>query len=149
MKQDSNAILTLCSHLCVGEGVHPLEPQEYSNLAQRLQQAGKTPKDLFAFISEDFSSILGCDLDQTERLKRLLDRDASLSFELGEYQNMGIEVITRADAQYPRLLKKKLSHGCPSFPNYTSTATGFCASWLWAAPANTLRRVADFAPTEL
>ena len=113
MIQDSNAILTLCSHLCVDEGVRPLEPQEYGDLAQRLQQAGKTPKDLFAFTSADFSAILDCDPDQTERLKRLLDRDASLSFELGEYRNMGIEVITRADAQYPRLLKKKLSHGCP------------------------------------
>ena len=113
MTQDSNAILTLCSHICVGEGIRPLEPQEYSNLAQLLQQAGKTPKDMFAFTAADFASVLGLDLEQTERLKRLLDRDASLSFELGQYQNMGIEAITRADAQYPKLLKKKLSQGCP------------------------------------
>ena len=113
MTQDSNAILTLCSHICVGEGVHPLEPQEYSNLAQRLARAGKTPKDLFDFSSEDFAAVLGCDFEQTVRLMRLLDRNASLSFELGAYQNMGIQVITRADAQYPKMLKKKLHHGCP------------------------------------
>ena len=28
MNLDSNAILTLCSHVCVGEGVRPLEPKE-------------------------------------------------------------------------------------------------------------------------
>ena len=33
MNQDANAILALCSHLCVPEGVEPLEPREYSQLA--------------------------------------------------------------------------------------------------------------------
>jgi len=113
MNQDSNAILTLCSHVCVGEGVRPLEPKEYGNLAQMLNRAGKTPKDLFDFSADDFAVILGCDTEQTARLMRLLDRNASLSFELGQYQNMGIEVITRADAAYPKKLKKALSHGCP------------------------------------
>ena len=119
MTQDSNAILTLCSHICVGEGVCPLEPQEYGNLAQILSHAGKTPKDLFGFSSDDFAAVLGCDPEQTVRLMRLLDRNASLSFDLGQYQNMGIEVVTRADAQYPRLLKKKLSHGCPPIFYYS------------------------------
>ncbi len=113
MNQDSNAILTLCSHICVGEGVRPLEPKEYGDLAQRLNQAGKTPKDLFDFSSDDFAAVLGCDTEQTVRFLRLLDRNASLSFELGQYRNMGIEVLTRADAGYPKKLKKTLSHGCP------------------------------------
>lgn len=113
MNQDSNAILTLCSHICVGEGVRPLEPKEYSNMAQILSQAGKSPKDLFDFSTDDFSAILGCGKEQTARLMRLLDRNASLSFELSQYQNVGIETITRADTKYPKILKKKLSHGCP------------------------------------
>lgn len=113
MLQDSNAIFTLCSHLCVGDGVRPLEPKEYSDLVQLLQQAGKTPKELFEFSQEDFRTVLGFDTGQTQRLIRLLDRNASLSFELGQYQNMGIQVITRADAGYPRGLKKKLGNQCP------------------------------------
>lgn len=113
MNQDASAILTLCSHICVGDGVRPLEPKEYSELAQKLHQAKKFPKDLFTFSEDDFKAILGFDAEQTERITRLLDRNASLSFELGQYQNMGIEAITRADAQYPNNLKRKLSNNCP------------------------------------
>ena len=113
MTQDSNAILTLCSHLCVGEGVRPLEPKEYSDLVNLLTQANKSPKDLFDFSVQDFSSILHFDHEQTARFARLLDRNASLSFELAQYQNMGIEVVTRGDGDYPKALKKKLGNGCP------------------------------------
>lgn len=113
MTQDSNAILTLCSHLCVGEGVQPLEPKEYSDLVNRLTHAKKTPKDLFDFSTEDFSAVLHFDQEKTDRFLRLLDRNASLSFELTQYQNMGIEVVTRGDAKYPKALKKKLANGCP------------------------------------
>ena len=113
MLQDSNAIVTLCSHICVGDGVQPLEPKEYSDLTQVLHHAGKTPKDLFDFSVEDFRSVLGFDSEQTQRFMRLLDRNASLNFELSQYRNMGIETITRADVCYPRALKKKLANQCP------------------------------------
>lgn len=113
MNQDSNAILTLCSHICVGEGVQPLEPKEYSELAQKLILAEKTPKDLFDFSTDDFKSILDFNTEQIARVVRLLDRNASLSFELSQYQNMGIETVTRADLNYPKKLKKILSKTCP------------------------------------
>lgn len=113
MNQDSNAILTLCSHICVGEGVQPLEPKEYSELAQKLILAEKTPKDLFDFSTDDFKSILDFNTEQIARVVRLLDRNASLSFELSQYQNMGIETVTRADINYPKKLKKILSKTCP------------------------------------
>lgn len=113
MNQDSNAILTLCAHLCVGEGVQPLEPKEYSEFARLLAQCGKTPADLFSFTPADFSAILQFDEAQTTRFMRLLDRNASLRFALAQYQNMGIEAITRADALYPKMLKKKLNNNCP------------------------------------
>lgn len=113
MNRDSNAILTLCSHICVGEGVRPLEPKEYSELAQKLLLAEKTPKDLFNFSTDDFKSILGFNEEQIARVVRLLDRNASLSFELSNYQNMGIEAVTRSDLGYPKNLKKKLSNTCP------------------------------------
>lgn len=119
MNQDSNAILTLCSHICVGEGVRPLEPKEYSELAQKLLLAEKTPKDLFNFSTDDFKSILGFNEEQIARVVRLLDRNASLSFELSNYQNMGIEAVTRSDLGYPKNLKKKLSNTCPPIFYYT------------------------------
>lgn len=113
MNLDSNAILTLCSHVCVGEGVHPLEPKEYSELAKKLGSIGKSPKDLFDFTVQDFEQLLDMPSDDTDRVKRLLDRNASLSFDLGQYSNMGIETVTRADAEYPQKLKKKLGNACP------------------------------------
>lgn len=113
MNRDSNAILTLCSHICVGEGVTPLEPKEYSELAQRLSGCGKTPGDLFTLAEEDYLSQLGLERVQAERLMRLLDRNASLIFALEEYENMGILAVTRADTVYPKKLKKKLANTCP------------------------------------
>lgn len=113
MNLDSNAILTLCSHVCVGEGVQPLEPKEYGELAQKLNKEGKSPKDLFNFSADDYKSLLGFNENQTARLMRLLDRNASLSFQLSQYENMGIKTVTRADSQYPRQLKKKLLNLCP------------------------------------
>ena len=113
MNLDSNAILTLCSHICVGEGVRPLEPKEYSELAKKLGNIGKSPKDLFEFTDRDFEQLLDMTLDDFDRVKRLLDRNASLSFDLGQYSNIGIETITRADTEYPRKLKKKLGNACP------------------------------------
>ena len=90
MNLDSNAILTLCSHICVGEGVRPLEPKEYSELAKKLGNIGKSPKDLFDFTVQDFEQLLDMTSDDIDRVKRLLDRNASLSFDLGQYSNIGI-----------------------------------------------------------
>ena len=113
MNLDSNAILTLCSHVCVGEGVRPLEPKEYSELAKKLGNIGKSPKDLFDFTAQDFEQLLELSPDDTDRVKRLLDRNASLAFDLGQYSIMGIETVTRADTEYPQKLKKKLGNACP------------------------------------
>lgn len=113
MNLDSNAILTLCSHVCVGEGVRPLEPKEYSELAKKLGNIGKSPKDLFDFTAQDFEQLLELPLDDIDRVKRLLGRNASLTFDLEQYSNMGIATVTRADTEYPQKLKKKLGNACP------------------------------------
>lgn len=113
MNQDANAILALCSHLCMAEGTQPLEPREYSRLATLLGEAGKTPKDLFDLPREELSDLLGGKEDQVQRILRLLERSGSLGLTLGQYRNMGIDTVTRADPGYPRQLKKKLANGCP------------------------------------
>lgn len=123
MNLDSNAILALCSYVCVGDGVQPLEPKEYSELAKRLVNSGKSPKDLFEFTTQDFEQILDMPIAEIERVKRLLDRNASLSFELGQYCNMGINTVTRADEKYPHRLKKKLGNACPPIFYYAGDLT--------------------------
>ncbi len=113
MNQNANAILTLCSHLCVGEGVYPLEPKEWGALAKRLVEHKLQPEDIFFLSREDFSQKLQLSSELIDRIFRLIDRNASLTFELTRYENMGIFTVTRADSQYPVQLKKKLGNQCP------------------------------------
>ncbi len=113
MNQNANAILTLCSHLCVGEGVYPLEPREWGMLAKKLMEQKLQPEDIFSLSREDFSQKLQLPSESIDRIFRLIDRNASLIFELTSYENMGIFTVTRADSQYPAQLKKKLGNQCP------------------------------------
>ena len=113
MNQNANAILTLCSHLCVGEGVYPLEPKEWGALAKRLVDQKLEPSDIFLMSREDFSQKLQLPSGLIDRIFRLIDRNASLIFEITRYENMGIYTVTRADSQYPMQLKKKLGNQCP------------------------------------
>lgn len=113
MKPNAEAITIFCSHLCVGEGVSPLEPKEWSALAQRLMAEKLQPADLLEFGREDFRHRLQYTDEQTDRMLRLMDRSASLGFAVSQYEAMGISLITRADAEYPARLKQKLGHSCP------------------------------------
>ena len=113
MNPNSNAIMTLCSHLCVGEGIVPLEPKEYGDFAQKLLSADKKPCDLLEMSRQDIIKQLGADDNFADRIMRLVDRNASLCFELEKLSGMGIEAVTRADKEYPAALKKKLLGACP------------------------------------
>ena len=113
MNDRSTAIAVLCSHLCAGEGVSPLEPKEYSAFAALLRSRQLDPEAILRFGKQDFMQALDMTEEQAERFLRLLDRSASLSFELSKYESMGITVLTRADAAYPKRLKEKLGNSCP------------------------------------
>ncbi len=113
MNDRSMAIAILCSHLCVGENVFPLEPKEYSGLASVLAGKKLSPEDLLPFSKQDFMDRLDLTEEQAVRLLRLLDRGASLGFEISKYESMGISLLTRADPDYPKKLKKKLKNACP------------------------------------
>ena len=113
MNDRSTAIAVLCSHLCTGEGVTPLEPKEYGSFAALLRFKKIDPEDILRFGKQDFIQLLDMTESQAERFLRLLDRSASLSFEISKYESMGITVLTRADAAYPKALKDKLQNACP------------------------------------
>lgn len=113
MNQNSEAITVLCSHLCVGENIKPLEPKEWSTLAQQMLDNKLQPADLLNFSQEDFTRYFNYDSEQTARIQRLIGRSASMSFEVSQYENMGINIVTRADSTYPKKLKKRLGNSCP------------------------------------
>lgn len=113
MNRNAEAITIFCSHLCVAEDIKPLEPKEWGDLAAKLMALKYQPGDLLDFEQKDFQDILSYSEDETGRIMRLIDRSASLRFELEKYESMGIQIITRADAEYPKQLKKKLGNSCP------------------------------------
>ena len=121
MNKNSEAITILCSHLCVGEGVKPLEPKEWSNLAKMLLANNLQPSDLLDFSSSDFEQRLSLGAEYVARLTRLIDRSASLAFEISKYENIGVKIVTRADNEYPQKLKKKLGGGCPPLFYYAGS----------------------------
>ena len=49
MNQNGMAIAILCSRLCMGEGVKPLEPREWSALANAMRAQKLQPADLLEF----------------------------------------------------------------------------------------------------
>ncbi len=110
---NAHAIIVLCSHLCKGDGIRPLEPSEWTECADKLLHSKKQPCDMLDFSDDDFSGILGLNQYQIERYNRLRDRSASIAMEYTRLESMGISITTRADLNYPALLKKKLSKNSP------------------------------------
>ena len=113
MDLNSNAIFTLCSHLCVGDNVKPFEPKEWSDFATKLINAKLQPEDIFYISKQEFKEKLFLSDDHVDRILRLIERNASLSVELSQLENIGINVVTRADKGYPYKLKKTLGNNCP------------------------------------
>ncbi len=112
MNQNAEIIFMLCSHLIVNEEFKPLEPSEWSRLAEKLMQANLQPLDIPNMTDSDFQQ-LEIKFDDVKRIRQLISHGANLVFEFEKYENMGIFVITRADAQYPRILKSRLGKSCP------------------------------------
>ena len=113
MNRNAEAITIFCSHLCVADDIRPLEPKEWSELAERLMDKQLQPEILLDYEQHDFVSELGFPEEEAARLTRLVDRSGSLRFELSKYEDMGIQIVTRADALYPKQLKRKLGNTCP------------------------------------
>ena len=119
MNNNSQAILILCSRLCVGDGIEPLKPSEWKKVASNLLNKKLTPGDILGMSADEIKNILGCDEEYSNRIMRLIGRSASLFFEISKYENIGISVITRADEEYPKRIKQKLGDSCPPFFYYS------------------------------
>ena len=113
MNENAQAIVIYCSHLSRSGEVKPLEPAEWSRIAALLIKEGLTPAGLLRLSATEIRQRLGLPLEQAERLVRLADRVGSLSFEVSRCENMGVGIITRADAEYPAALKARLGNSCP------------------------------------
>lgn len=115
--EDSLAIILLCSNLALDnkvDNVKPFTAIEYSKFARIvLNSTIKRPGNLFKLSKEEMISTLLMSDTEAERVVRLLAKSGQLSFQLNELNNIGINIITRADNKYPKVLKEKLKEKCP------------------------------------
>lgn len=108
---NSEVIIILCSYLCVGEDTKPFETVEWSKIAEILMENSLTPKDLIDMKREDLEKYFSSEVAQ--RILTLFKRSGSITFEIQKLKENGIEIVTRADENYPRILKRKLKKNCP------------------------------------
>ena len=115
LSDNTKAILLLTAPLIVGKGevaVRLLTLSEYNKLARRLSESGSEPADLLRMGWEEALSEWQPGFD-IKRIGRLLERGFLLSQAIERWQARAIWVVSRADAQYPERLKKRLGGTAP------------------------------------
>lgn len=116
LSDNTQAILLLTAPLIVGRGqpsADLLSPGEYKRLARHLHQLGRVPADLLSGQAEDVLHEMHQTIE-SERLKVLLGRGLALSQAIDRWQTRSIWVVSRADAEYPQLLKDRLKDDRPA-----------------------------------
>jgi DNA processing protein len=113
---DSQTILLLCSHLGLSSSPEfsPLTLKDWNPLAKKLQSLSLRPGALLERFSEDIESQLKLSNEEAERISHLLQRSGSLAIELERLASLGINVLTRADADYPTRYRQRLKESAPS-----------------------------------
>lgn len=116
LSSNTQAILLLTSPLIAGKSPKNsdlLTPAEYKRFAKQLREIGREPSDLltssFTQIAEECAPAVPPD-----RLERLVGRGFQLSQAVERWQARAIWVISRADPEYPSLLKTRLRSDAPS-----------------------------------
>ena len=115
LSSNTQAILLLTAPLIAGREkptASPLTASEYRQLAHRLRELQRQPADLLESESRDI--LKECRIDSgSDRLDRLLGRGFLLSQVAERWRTRAIWVVSRADADYPRRLKKRLGESAP------------------------------------
>jgi len=108
---NAQAIVLLSAYF--NKGDKPLTVMEYAKFAIWLKERGREPGDL---LKEQATEILKGWEDKKitlERIEKLLARGNAMAIALQKWQNAGIWILTRADVEYPKRLKKRLGHKAP------------------------------------
>jgi predicted Rossmann fold nucleotide-binding protein DprA/Smf involved in DNA uptake len=116
LSADSQAITLLCSALALPRGAEfkPLSPTEWSSLATAIHGSDlQRPGALLGLDEEALQRELEVSSSAATRLTALLARGGQLALELDRLAGRGIWVVTRADENYPPLLKERLKSTAP------------------------------------
>lgn len=116
LSPNTETILLLTAPLLAGKGKPSpdlLTPGEYNRLVRHLQKNDLEPSDLTSRQGAEAADICG-QVIESDRLERLLNRGFLLAQALERWQSRAIWVISRADLEYPRILKSRLKTDAPS-----------------------------------
>ena len=125
---NTQAILMLVAPLKAGGSTDSkvlLTHREYTHLVKALRQIDSQPADLIdkERVTDIFIVLERHGFDKA-RLQRLLGRGVQLGLALEHWQQRSIQVISRADEQYPKRLKKALHHLAPALLYICGEDTG-------------------------
>ena len=113
---NTRAILLLTAPLIIGRerrsSPRPLAAGEYNRLARRLRELQRQPADLLGNGARPLLEECRLDLD-ADRLAGLLDRGFLLSQAIERWRTRALWVTSRADAEYPLRLRKRLREQAP------------------------------------
>jgi predicted Rossmann fold nucleotide-binding protein DprA/Smf involved in DNA uptake len=115
LSSTTQAVLLLTAHFSKSgpKDLKPLGPVEWGRFALWLKQQGKSPEDL---LTGDLEARLAGLSDKTitvDRIKRLLERGSALAIATEKWLRSGLWILTRSDAEYPRILKERLKESSP------------------------------------
>ncbi len=113
---DAQVLLLLCSHLGLSKDsdLAPLTLREWNPLARKIHESVfKRPDALLELTAGDMKSQLDLVDKEAQRLIELLSRRESMEIELRRLASLGIQVTTRADADYPPRYRQRLRESAP------------------------------------
>ena len=117
MDENKQAILLLAAQFSAptSGAPTPLTALEYGRFAAWMRQAQFQPKDLFHQMPDILAQWQDPKKKVTaDRLAYLLGRGMAMGLALEKWQNAGIWILTRADKEYPKRLKKHLAESAPA-----------------------------------
>lgn len=117
MSMDANSEAIL---LCTGQfgnfrgnGAKPLSATEWGDFAEWLGNCGMTPASLLDTQQLELTPAFSrCPIDP-KRLQDLLSRGAEMAFARDAWKRQGLWIVTRAEADYPRSVKRQMGKICP------------------------------------
>ena len=115
LSTNTKAILLLTAPLIAGRGKKKaplLSQREYELLARHLRDLQAEPADLIRNGSDAIVDACA-GIVPRERLETLLSRGFQLSRAVESWRERALWVASRADAVYPKRLKKALGHASP------------------------------------
>ncbi len=116
LTNDSQVLLALCSHLGLAKDsdLSPLTLREWNPLVPKIQtSAFKRPEGLLGQTAEGVKAALDLTDVETVRLAGLLERLDTINQEVDRLASKGIEVVTRADIDYPQRYRQRLRESAP------------------------------------